>query len=47
MPLGDPHDRRDLPGADRIALLAVVRVHLEDAPDPLGTTRGRVEHAVA
>ena len=38
---------RDLAGADLLALLAVVRVHLEDAPDPLGLARRRVEDAVA
>ena len=37
----------DLARADLLALLAVVRVHLEDAPDPLRLAGGGVEHAVA
>ena len=37
----------DLARADLVALLAVVRVHLEDAADPLGLAVRRVEHAVA
>ena len=37
----------DLAGHDRLALLAVVRVHLEDAADPLGLAGDRVEDAVA
>src|SRR5205085_7278983 len=37
----------DLAGHDLLALLAVVRVHLEDAADALGATRDRVEDAVA
>ena len=39
--------RGDLAGADLVALLAVVRVHLEDAPDALGLAGRRVENAVA
>ena len=38
---------RDLAGHDLLPLLAVVRVHLEDAADALGAARDRVEHAVA
>jgi len=37
----------DLARRDRIALLAVVRVHLQDAADTLGLAGRRVEHAVA
>ena len=37
----------DLARADLVALLAVVRVHLEDAADALGLAGRRVEHAVA
>ena len=37
----------DLARADLLALLAVVRVHLEDAADALGLAGGRVEDAVA
>ena len=37
----------DLARHDRVALLAVVRVHLEDAADALGLARRRVEDAVA
>ena len=37
----------DLARHDRVALLAVVRVHLEDAADPLGLAGDRVEDAVA
>ena len=37
----------DLARADLLALLAVVRVHLQDAADPLGLAGRRVEHAVA
>ncbi len=43
----EPDGRGDLACADVVALLAVVRVHLEDAPDPLGLAVRRVEHAVA
>src|SRR3954464_854352 len=39
--------RGDLPRADLLALLAVIRVHLEDAADPLGLAGRRVEDAVA
>ncbi len=39
--------RSDLAGHDLLPLLAVVRVHLEDASDALGAARDRVEHAVA
>ena len=39
--------RGDLARADLLALLAVVRVHLQDAADPLGLAGRRVEHAVA
>ena len=39
--------RGDLARADLLALLAVVRVHLEDAADPLGLAGRRVEDAVA
>ena len=42
-----PDARGDLARADLLALLAVVRVHLEDAADPLGLARRRVEDAVA
>jgi hypothetical protein len=41
-----PDGGGDLAGADLLALLAVVRVHLEDAADPLGLAVRRVEHAV-
>ncbi len=41
------HERGDLAGADLVALLAVVRVHLEDAADALGLAGRRVEHLVA
>ena len=37
----------DLAGADLLALLAVVRVHLEDATDPLGLAARRVDDPVA
>jgi hypothetical protein len=40
-------ERRDLARADLVALFAVVRVHLEDAPDALRLARRRVEHLVA
>src|SRR5439155_25289907 len=40
-------DGRDLAGTDLRALLAVVRVHLQDTPDALVLSRGRVLHAVA
>ncbi len=43
----EPDARRDLAGHDLLALLAVVRVHLEDAADPLGAAGDRVEDAVA
>ncbi len=39
--------RGDLAGHDLVALLAVVRVHLEDAADALGAAGRRVEDAVA
>ena len=38
---------RDLARADLLALLTVVRVHLEDAADALGLAGRRVEDAVA
>src|SRR5436190_3377538 len=37
----------DLARADRVALLAMVRVHLQDAPDPLRLAGVRVDDAVA
>ena len=37
----------DLAGTDLLSLLAVVRMHLEDAPDSLGLTGPCVQHAVA
>jgi hypothetical protein len=37
----------DLARGDLVALLAVVRVHLEDAADALGLAVRRVEHAIA
>src|SRR5919197_2313648 len=41
-------DRRgDLAGADLVALLAVVRMHLEDPADPLRLAGGRVHYPVA
>jgi len=43
----EPDGGGDLARADLLPLLAVVRVHLQDAPDPLGATARRVEHAVA
>ena len=43
----EPDAGGDLAGHDRLALLAVVRVHLEDAADPLGLAGDRVEDAVA
>src|SRR3954451_8701326 len=42
-----PAARRDLAGGDRVALLAVVGVHLEDAADPLGLAGDRVQDAIA
>ena len=42
-----PDDRGDLARADLLALLAVVRVHLEDAADALGLAGGRVQDALA
>ena len=39
--------RRDLARTDLLALLAVVGVHLEDAPDPLGPAGVGVQHPVA
>jgi hypothetical protein len=38
---------RDLAGHDLLPLLAVVRMHLQDAADALGAARGRVEDSVA
>ena len=43
----EPDAGGDLARADLLALLAVVRVHLEDAADPLGLAGGRVQDAVA
>ena len=43
----EPDGGGDLACADLVALLAVVRVHLEDAADPLGLAVRRVQHAVA
>ena len=43
----EPDGGGDLARGDLVALLAVVRVHLEDAPDPLGLAVRRVEDAVA
>ena len=43
----EAHERGDLAGADLVPLLAVVRVHLEDAADALRLAGGRVEHLVA
>ena len=40
-------DRGDLAGADLLPLLAVVRVHLQDAADPLGAAASGVQHALA
>ena len=42
-----PDDRGDLAGADLVALLAVVGVHLEDAADPLVLAGRRVQDAIA
>ena len=39
--------RGDLAANDLVALLAVVRVHLEDAADALRLAGGRVQHLVA
>ena len=39
-----PDGGGDLAGADLVALLAVVGVHLQDAADPLGLARRRVQH---
>src|SRR4029079_18971950 len=38
--------RGDLARADLVALLTVVRVHLEEAADPLGAAVRRVQHAI-
>jgi hypothetical protein len=43
----DADDRGDLARHDVLALLAVVRVHLEDARDALGLAGRRVEHPLA
>src|SRR5207249_2165259 len=42
-----PDPGRDLAGADLLALLPVVGVHLEDAADPLGLAGVRVQDPVA
>ena len=43
----DAHRRGDVAGVDLLDLLALVGVHHQDAPDPLGAPAADVEHARA